>query len=225
MNFKSAAALLIATSVGFGSTANASITLTFVGLQDQEQILNYYDGGFGGSGSGPGPNDGITFAANSLALISQDDGGTGDFNGAPYNTVAFFESGSGDVMNVTGGFTTGLSFYYSSPIAPGSVTVWSGPDGTGTELANIILPTSSEGGTGCDTDFCPWVASGFAFSGTAESVDFSGTTDEIGFSAITLGSTTPVIPESSTWVMMVIGFVGLGFVGYRAKRKKIALVA
>ena len=89
-----------------------------MGLQDLEPILNYYDGGFGGLGSGPGPNDGITFGADSRALISADDGGTGDFNGAPYDTVAFFKTGPGDVMNVASGFTTGFSFFYSSPDGP-----------------------------------------------------------------------------------------------------------
>jgi hypothetical protein len=113
----------------------------------------------------------------------------------------------------------------SSPLAPGSVTVWSGLDGTGTELADITLVTTPESGTGCNTAFCPWVASGVTFSGTAESVVFSGAADQIGFSAVTLGSVTPVIPEPSTWVIMVIGFASLGFAGYQAKRKNIALVA
>ena len=32
-------------------------------------------------------------------------------------------------------------------------------------------------------------------------------------------------PEPSTWAMMLIGFVGLGFAGYRASRKNVALAA
>jgi len=32
------------------------------------------------------------------------------------------------------------------------------------------------------------------------------------------------VPEPSTWAMMVLGFLGLGFAGYRSARKK-ALVA
>jgi hypothetical protein len=226
MKLKSpAAGLVMAASLGFASAANATTTLTFGGLQDQEPILAYYDGGSGGFGSGPGPNYGITFGADSRALISEDDGGSGAFNEAPNDTVAYFVSGPGDLMNVVSGFTTGLSFYYSSPAAPGSVTVWSGLNGTGTELADIILPTTPEGGTGCNTSYCPWVGMGFTFSGTAESVDFSGSTDEIGFSAITVGSASLTAPEPSTWAMMVVGFVGLGLAGCRAKRKNIALVA
>jgi hypothetical protein len=34
----------------------------------------------------------------------------------------------------------------------------------------------------------------------------------------------PVVPESSTWSMMLLGFAGLGFAGFRASRKKAALV-
>ncbi len=223
MKLKSAvASLVIAASLGLASTANATITLTFVGLRDQEPIQNYYNAGLGGFGSGPGPSDGITFGPGSLALISEDVGGNGSFNEAPYDTVAYFVSGPGVIMNVASGFTTGLSLYYSSPAAPGSVTVWSGLNGTGTELADIILPTTPEGGAGCNTTYCPWFAIGFTFSGTAESVDFSGAADEVGFSAITLGS---AVPEPSTWAMMIVGFAGLAFAGYRTKRKSIALVA
>ncbi len=31
------------------------------------------------------------------------------------------------------------------------------------------------------------------------------------------------IPEASTWVMMALGFAGLGFVGYRGSRKSVAI--
>lgn len=33
------------------------------------------------------------------------------------------------------------------------------------------------------------------------------------------GTTTPGTPEPSTWVMMIMGFAGLGFAGYRGSRK------
>ena len=32
-------------------------------------------------------------------------------------------------------------------------------------------------------------------------------------------------PEPSTWAMMLLGFAGLGFAGYRASRKNVALAA
>ena len=54
MKLKSTAAgLAIAASLGFASTASATIALTFVGLQNLEPILNYYDGGLGLLAAGP----------------------------------------------------------------------------------------------------------------------------------------------------------------------------
>ena len=38
-------------------------------------------------------------------------------------------------------------------------------------------------------------------------------------SAISLDVTSSVIPETSTWAMMLLGFAGLGFVGYRQTRR------
>jgi hypothetical protein len=31
--------------------------------------------------------------------------------------------------------------------------------------------------------------------------------------------TTPTIPETSTWAMMLLGFAGLGYAGWRSSRK------
>src|SRR5271165_4567000 len=89
-----------------------TIALTFEGLQNLEPVANFYAGGSGGFGSGPGPNYGITFGSNALAIVSEAVGGTGNFDGAPtMPTALFFLSGSGDVMDVPAGFTTGFSFY------------------------------------------------------------------------------------------------------------------
>lgn len=196
-----------------------TIVLTFEGLKDQEQVLNYYNGGFGGSGSGPGPNYGITFGSDSLSIISQCCGGTGNFDGAPsMPTILFFLSGVGDVMDVPAGFTTGFSFFYSAPIHPGSVTVYSGLDGTGSVLASLSLPTTPDGhtfGPPCsgNYDYCPWLPIGVSFSGTAMSVNFSGTANFIGFDDVTLGSSTPGTPEPGTLVLFGSGVLGLaGFV-------------
>lgn len=49
-------------------TRGAQVTLTFEGLANGESVNNYYDGGTGSLGSGPGPNHGLTFA-NADALL------------------------------------------------------------------------------------------------------------------------------------------------------------
>src|ERR1039457_1379169 len=108
------------------------ITLTFEGLQDLEPVQNYYSAGFGGFGSGPGPNDGVVFTGNSLAIIDDDKGGTGNFCCNPSGkTILFFLSGTADTMNVAAGFTTGFSFFYSAGGGQGGfVNVWSGLNDT-----------------------------------------------------------------------------------------------
>jgi hypothetical protein len=42
---------------------------------------------------------------------------------------------------------------------------------------------------------------------------------------ITLEISTATVPEPSIWVMMLTGFAGLGFAGYRASRKSAAFAA
>lgn len=146
---KTVGILALVLLVGVVAAQAGTIVLTFEGLKDEETVLNYYNGGFGGSGSGPGPNYGITFGSDSLALISGEFGGSGNFSGAPsMPTVLFFLTGPGDIMNVPAGFTTGFSFFYSAINAPGVVNVYSGLDGTGTLLASLNLSTTpSEPGT------------------------------------------------------------------------------
>ena len=39
------------------------------------------------------------------------------------------------------------------------------------------------------------------------------------------GGVTATVPEPSTWAMMLLGFAGLGFAGYRKSRKAAALAA
>jgi PEP-CTERM motif len=69
-----------------------------------------------------------------------------------------------------------------------------------------------------------------AFTGDASGIP-AGT--YVGFEdraevAITTITTTPVAssaPEASTWAMMLIGFAGLGFAGWRVRRKTAAPTA
>ena len=206
-------ALAMVLLIGVVAAHAGTVVLTFEGLQDNEEVLNYYNGGFGGNGSGPGPNYGITFGSDSLALISGADGGSGNFSGAPSgDTIIYFLSGAGDVMDVAAGFDTGFSFYYTAINNPGSVQVYSGLDGTGTLLADLYLPVTPSGGSPECTygAFCPFEPIGVTFGGTAESVIFTGAANQIGFDNITLGSGTPVgSPEPGALTMLGTGLVGM----------------
>ncbi|MCH8921271.1 MAG: hypothetical protein IIA23_11300 [Chloroflexi bacterium] len=170
------------------------MVLDFEGVGNLEQILDFYNGGFGGYGSGPGPDYGITFGPDALALIDADAGGSGNFANAPSgSTISFFLTGPGVVMNVEDGFTTGFSFFYTSA-REGAVTVFDGPDGSGNVLATVPVEVQYNtcGASGDPSGaFACWTEVGVTFSGTAFSVNFGGVQNYTGFDEITLGSATP----------------------------------
>ena len=202
-----AAALLVGLIVGGrGAQASTALVLDFEGLGNLERILDFYDGGFGGYGSGPGPDYGISFGPDALALIDADAGGSGNFANEPSaNTIAFFLTGPGVVMNVKNGFTTGFSFFYTSARV-GTVTVFDGPNGTGNVLATV--PVEKQYNTCGAPDptgaFSCWTPVGVTFSGTAFSVNFGGVWNQTGFDDITLGSATPGEEETEFEIALTI---------------------
>jgi len=202
------------------SHAWAGSILTFEGLKNFEQVENYYNGGTGSLGSGPGPNYGITFSSYALAYIpGQQTGKVTPFPGDPspptvllaFNTANPFGAGypTSITMDVTGGFSQGLNFYDIAIGRTGSVSFWSGADGSGTMLAQQTLPITPEAFSGPTT---------VLFSGTAHSVVFTGGNDQLAIDDISF--VTPV-PEPSTLSSMLIG-LGSVFAVYILRRKKAA---
>lgn len=209
---------LVLLAMSLGARASV-ITLTFEGLGDLEAVGNYYIGGFGGSGSGPGPNYGVVFSPNALALIDFDAGGAGDFGGEPSpSTVLVFFPGTEVVMSVPAGFTTGFSFFYTAPDSPGLVTIYDNIGATGNVLATLTLPlTPNNGAPDPNGRFSPFVPIGVAFTGTAKSVALGGVAAYIGFDNITFGSATPtgVIPEPGTFALIAAGLASAGLLRRR----------
>ena len=73
--------------------------------------------------------------------------------------------------------------------------------------------------SGSSADFQPVLPGGLSFTATSITVNVAGDNLAVGDKLIldvTAGS-TPVVPEPSTWAMMLLGFAGLGFVGYRRR--------
>jgi hypothetical protein len=213
------------------SGANALIDLTFENIAPYPNdnpvlIQGYYNGGTSSIGTS-GPDLGVSFSPNALLIclnsLSTDcsntsRGGLGD--PSSQEGALFFLSGAQTFMDVAAGFTTGFSFNYSAIHDTGSVSVFSGVDGTGTLLATLDLPTTPSGPcAGYDAPFCPFFPIGVSFPGVARSVSFAGVDNQIVFDDVTFGSVTPGIPELSTWAMMLVGFAGFGFARYRGARK------
>jgi hypothetical protein len=234
------------TILGFGvsvaalmaaSAASATIDLTFEGINSTYPsgfafIQNFYNGGTSSDGT-TGPNYGIVFSPNAQAIClnslsvscsNTSRGGLGDPNSQEGGL--FFLSGSSTFMDIAAGFTTGFSFNYVSLSDAGSVEVWSGQDGTGSLLATISLSPNAGSCPGYGAQFCPFSPVGVGFLGTAMSIEFAGVANQIVFDDVTFGSVNPGgVPEPATWVMMLLGFGGLGFAGYSASRKSVAVAA
>jgi hypothetical protein len=167
------------------ASANASVnTLTFEGVGSLNAVGDFYNGG-------AGTDYGVEFVGNTLALVSNLAGGSGNFTNAPsMPTIMFWMAGPATTMNVAAGFSGGFSTYYTSTDNAGSISIWSGLNGTGSVLATLNL-------IGLGTDNTPnalydrWALVGAAFAGEAKSVTFTGAADFIGFDNVTFGSAIP----------------------------------
>lgn len=154
---------------------------------------------------------GVSFSDNALAINGYN--GTGE---PSPTSVLYFLEGDAATLNYANGFNTGFSFYYSSNSDNGMVTVWDGLNSTGNVLAQFAL--SRQYDTGCTGGgYCNWDPIGVAFAGTAHSIDFAGAPNYIAFDNVTFGTDVPVVPEPSTYALMVLGLAGIGFVARRRK--------
>ena len=82
---------------------------------------------------------------------------------------------------------------------------------SGVDITDVTVASNSA------ADFRP-ISGGLTFGPTDINVNVAGENPAVGDQLIldvTTKGNTPVIPEPSTWAMMLLGFVGLGFVGYR----------
>ncbi len=163
--------------------------VSFGGLKNLEFIDQYYNGGMGSLGSGPGPNYGLEFTANAQTIISASKGGSGNFIQNPGGyPVMFFYAGHAVTMTATNGVGVAVWFSYSA-LQTGSATVYAGPNGTGTILASVTLPPNN---SGCNTyKLCVWSAVGVPLSTNAGSITFAGVADYLAIGTIHLGSALP----------------------------------
>lgn len=206
----------------FGSANAATVVLNFENIAPYPNsndvfVQGYYNGGTSSNGSS-GTNYGVEFTDNALVICLNTPGvgcsNTSRGGVAPGSEKGglFWLNGPNTYMNVAAGFDTGFSFNYAAPNTPGSVQVYDGLGGTGTLLATLNLGLTP---STCDSSYgaayCPFVAAGVNFAGTAKSISFAGTANFIVFDDVTFGSAVPGVPEPSTYALFGLGLAGLAY--------------
>jgi Ca2+-binding RTX toxin-like protein len=69
---------------------------------------------------------------------------------------------------------------------------------------------------------------GSSTNGVVSFVDYDtgvNTLVEANFTNITVTGAVAAVPEPSTWAMMILGFIGVGFMAYRRKSKPVLMAA
>jgi choice-of-anchor C domain-containing protein len=204
-------AVVAATSIGFCATASASVftngsfeagltevgAFTTLSAGDTTSIQGWTVGGAGIDyiGSYWQPENG----SRSIDLNAVDTGSI---------------SQTFDVVN---GQTYKVAFYMAGNTA-GDPTVKS-LSALGAGAATVVFPTSFDT-TGNKLESMGWILKSFDFtaSGSTETLTFQSTITGAYGPALDNVSVTPV-PEASTWAMMLLGFMGVGFLACRRRAR------
>lgn len=212
-----AAAIAFALAGMAAPASAATITLDFEGVGNSNEIGDYYLDAYG-----------VSFGAGALALVAGDAGGSGNFANEPTSdTIMFFLNASSAVLNYAAGFTTGVSFFYTSMNYGGNVSVYDGLNATGNVLATLSLAALGPNTNYPSDIFANWAAIGVTFDGVARSIDFGGVANQIGFDNVTFGAATPGETGGETNVPPVplpagglLLLSGLGVAAAAAQRRK-----
>jgi hypothetical protein len=98
---------------------------------------------------------------------------------------------------------------------PGSLELFEGSPFSGTLLESAPLTFN---GSAYDASFSDLLGPGTYYAEVTGTINAR----ELGVGGTV--TTTAAVPELGTWAMMALGFVGLGFAGYRSSRKNVAII-
>lgn len=132
---------------------------------------------------------------------------------------------AGDTVSIfapTAPFTNII--YGTSPLSPEVVVSWTGSNGAFTETLTTVQ-SINRGSTDAITVTLSGTVLGPGFDNTPISLILSANQDggPGNITTATFTNSTMVIPETSTWMMMALGFGALGYAASRRRRTKISM--
>lgn len=139
-------------------------TLDFIGLQQSEDVVAFYDGGVGSLGSGPGPNFGANFIPNARTYY------TYNGSGSPDPGVIATWNDANMVITLDEPIRA-LSFFYTSRVDV-TVTAYSGTNGTGSVVGTTAFASNTNGPSG--NVYNTWQPLSWNWTSPARSIVFSG---------------------------------------------------
>ena len=172
----------------------------------------------------------ITVSNGSLTVVLTDTGTGQISSGQTISDVAFTISGLGTVSNFTqAGSLVNVNDNGTVTSVAGSPTHWtdiiSGDSVHLTTLSggqpnDLIVGLNPNQNNGFD-NFNPYInhigTFTFACSGCSTTDTISGVSISFGTEGFSVPATVAAVPEPSTWAMMILGFIGVGFMAYRRK--------
>ena len=155
-----------------------------------------------------------------LSAVTLDISAGAAFTGTHTLTIDIFQTG----VSAPAGATASSTFTVNNLIGtPGPTTLTDFINGTSSSLGTMLSSQTFPAGTKDDTDL---VTSTLGTKLTADAEQFSITFSRRGQSANdTIELTVANVPEPSTWVMMALGFVGLGYAAVRRGSKDRSALA
>ncbi|ANE54656.1 VPLPA-CTERM sorting domain-containing protein [Methylomonas sp. DH-1] len=200
MKFQFLALAMLASSPAF---ASGNFLVDFEKNWDylNGDVAEYYNGGSAADGTS-GPDLGVSFVG--VSGLSNDADFT-YYSGAPSVTgVAYVYDTA--FMNVAGGVSGGLQFFYSSPEAvAGAIKAYSGLNGSGDLLGVFDFAANSSAA------YDQWSQALFSFAGTAQSFDLSA-----GANIVALDNVSSVPLPAGFW-LLGSGLAMVGAIGRRGK--------
>jgi hypothetical protein len=193
---------LVATGLLSSPAFAEVVTLDFEGATSFGYVTHYYNGGTD-TGGAAGPNYGISFGLDAMALANDELGPYHENAPSPGTVLA--ATGAVSTMNVANGFAGTASFYYSATAAT-SVRVFSEVDGGGSLLGTFNL-AATPGGCTVASAFCLWELTSLEFAGTAKSLMFGDAAGVAAFDNVTVNAVP--LPAAGWLLLSAMGGFGV----------------